>query len=88
MALEKVSNMSFESSIPNHLKELGVNRQLLIREQANLLHDCDCVYCDRDEVDEEDEEEYESLTTKITAINKTIVSVKAHAKLHKIEIPV
>ena len=84
--------MSFEASIPQHIKSVESEIDKMRRKQWDLnrqLHDCDCEYCDRQqlELDDEDQKEYDKLEADITQARSTLKSLKLHAKTHGIEIP-
>jgi hypothetical protein len=80
--------VSFESHIVDTLKDLEKKRRDAVWRQGNLLHDCDCDYCDRSgEVEEESEDEWRKIGKDIIDIDKTIKSLKGHAHLYKIKIP-
>lgn len=80
--------MSFESKIPHYVQE--VSKQILDcrQKQSDLLHDCDCKYCELSgDISSEDQILYDSLTEQITGYERTIIRLKAHARLHNIDLP-
>jgi hypothetical protein len=84
--------MSFEANIPKHIKEVEATIDKARRKQWELnakLHDCDCEFCDRQELElsDEDQKEYDKLEATITEGRATLKRLKEHAKVHKIEVP-
>lgn len=64
--------MSFDENVPSHKEMLETQRQQLIREQAALIHDCDCDYCEYDGIKDGHEEDYDKIQEDIDGIEQTI----------------
>lgn len=78
--------MSFNDNVAEHLKSLRQKRANLSRERYELVHDCDCEYCDVEEIS--DEERHDEIEKEILEIDKTIKSLESFAELHKIPLEV
>lgn len=83
--------MSFVANIPKHLKEVEAAIDKARRRQWELnakLHDCDCEYCDRQELelDDEDQKEYDNLEATIVECRLTIKRLKQYKQLHKAKV--
>ena len=80
--------MSFESHIADHLKDLKAKRSRLEYEQLDLVHDCDCDYCETaGSVTDENQEAWDKIEAEIKEVDATVERLKVHAKLHKIKVP-
>lgn len=79
--------MSFETNIPNHIKELNKKIRDLEYDRRRLIHDCDCELCDmQGEVTDENSHDYDAMGDQIKKIEDTIEALEAHAKLHNIKL--
>lgn len=79
--------MSFEKKIPDHLKELRERQDYLVRKRNDLVHDCDCNYCDMSgEVTDDNEKLYDDLDKQIKDVGRAIEAVHKHAALHNVEV--
>jgi hypothetical protein len=77
--------MSFNDNIQAHIAEQKKQRRDLLHEQHNLIHDCDCKYCDYVAI--EDEDRYDEITVEVKAIEASIKRLERWAKDHKIKLP-
>lgn len=75
----------FEQHIPDYIERINDHQIRLELERLDLMHDCDCEYCDRQgDVLDDNLEEEQSILAQIKEDKKLVISLVAHAKLHGI----